>query len=67
MDLVDRILTSSSFGANGVMCLFNSSSVSNAVKCRVLNFTVSKPAVAVGGEKEKLIVNVSNQTPPGWW
>lgn len=52
MDLVERILTSSSFGANGVMCLFSNSSVSNAVKCRVLNFTVLKPAVSVDKKEE---------------
>lgn len=46
-DFVLITLTSCSFGAKTVMCLFSSCSISNAVKLRVLIFTVLKPAVSV--------------------
>lgn len=49
-------LTSSSLGANGVICLLNSSNISNAVRFLELNFTVSKPA-ASAREKEKKSYN----------
>lgn len=47
LDLVTSDLISSSFGANGVICLLNNSNISNADRFLVLNFTVSKPAASV--------------------
>lgn len=51
VDFVERTFTSSSFGANGVMCLLNSSNISIAVKCLALIFTLLKPAVSVYAKK----------------
>lgn len=45
--LVEIILTSSSFGASGVMCLLNNSKISSAVKFFAFKFTDWKPAVSV--------------------
>lgn len=47
MDLVDTALTSSSFGANGVICLFKSSRISKSLKWRVLKLTVLNPAASI--------------------
>lgn len=50
-------LTSSSLGANGVICLLNSSNISNAVRFLELNFTVSKPAASAREREKKGIMS----------